>query len=336
MHMHMSMYPSTLALDVNGSTCMISYDPAASVGDVLDHLDPSYLLGSTGESKIMHGERELDKSKSWVENAVPIGAKVVVKRTYLIVAVPKPPKVVVDGMVKDAAYIDKSFGAGAHAAKVCAIRKNGKWRVSLPMVRKTAFIGLGKAKSAMKVYRAKLKRRAGESSSRAKAASAGSRFACRKCGTPGAKDGAAGKCIRGKPDCPARESTSNGKRKLPASPGTPPATPPMSPARTPVTEWVQHTSSRTGQPYMYNKKTGEALWLDVFWLDVFKRKRPASPGTPPATPPMSLARTPVTEWVQHTSSRTGQPYMYNKKTGEALWLDIFNNTFGSPSSEERV
>ena len=84
------MYPTTLALDVNGSTCMISYDPAASVGDVLDHLNPSYFLGSTGESKIMHDERELDKSKSWEENAVPIGATVVVKRTYLIVAVPKP------------------------------------------------------------------------------------------------------------------------------------------------------------------------------------------------------------------------------------------------------
>ena len=242
---------------------MISYDPAASVGDVLDHLNPSYFLGSTGESKIMHDERELDKSKSWEENAVPIGATVVVKRTYLIVAVPKPSKVHVDGMVKDAAYIDKSFGAGAYAAEVRAIRKNGKWLVSLPMIRKKAFDGLGKAKYVMKVYRAKLKRR-GESSLRAKAASAGSHFACRKCGTPGAKDGAAGKCIRGKPDCPARGSPSNRKRKLPASPGTPPATPPMSPSRTPVTEWAQHTSSRTGQPYMYNKKTGEALWLDVF------------------------------------------------------------------------
>ena len=195
----------SISLNLNGSKhTIINHDTTANVGDILNYVDPVHLVGSTGlgETKIVYGERELNLSKSWEDeaNAVPAtGATVAVVPTYTIVPVPKPPKAVpIDGDSKDASYIDKNFGANAFAAGVRAIRVDGKWQVYAPMLRGSAFIGLGKAKSAMKL------RRRASPPSLAGARRLSFACACRKCWTKGAKDATNGKCLRGKPDCPAR------------------------------------------------------------------------------------------------------------------------------------
>mmetsp|Transcript_32646 Transcript_32646/g.97637 ORF Transcript_32646/g.97637 Transcript_32646/m.97637 type:complete len:203 (-) Transcript_32646:345-953(-) len=52
----------------------------------------------------------------------------------------------------------------------------------------------------------------------------------------------------------------------------------------------------------------------------------------PAPAPPSASTSDSAEWAEHTSTTTGKKYMYNKTTGESLYLDDYNNKFGSSSS----
>mmetsp|Transcript_7338 Transcript_7338/g.14684 ORF Transcript_7338/g.14684 Transcript_7338/m.14684 type:complete len:110 (+) Transcript_7338:577-906(+) len=83
------------------------------------------------------------------------------------------------------------------------------------------------------------------------------KFMCRQCNTPDAKDAAAGACLRG--TC---TEVSRSSRKRPVSP------PPKPPMRNTDWETVMCTGTRSrsnrGEPYLFNKKTGESLWPDEY------------------------------------------------------------------------
>ena len=270
------MMAYTLRVKIVGDTIPVAVDSDERVGNIVNRLPELYLSGSTGKPKILYDGVELNEDESWRGCEVPDGGAVLIEYTYQLVVASVTKHTPADGFAKDAAYIDKSFGRGAFAVGgVRAVRKK-KWLVTLPVLRKTPFVGIGKAKSAMKQHRAKIARQ-GKAFSWTERPTCSARAQapttreltkwCHFCKTPNAKYASAGPCIGGT----CREQALRSSRTAPISrskpnrkrPVSPPPLRPVSPPPKP-TEWKKEMSTKCGKPYMFNIKTGESLWLDDY------------------------------------------------------------------------